>query len=270
MREVQRLEREKIEAGIKETKIQFANFLAGRELNNLDLVRQNSPTVIELSFQYLEKNSGIKQNLVKYARQDSIYYTLLRSQDDRPDREGSFHRGKRSLFMDFGNLSKNDWFVTFIHELAHGVDSVMREAVVLFGRISTRQQVQAIVDTKSSVQDLNPQEKLVLKNWIIAGLNRGLLAEYRAWLLTFYAYQEGLTDGSLTKVAWLEKIHNTKPANQSIETHIYRFLSETWTNPKTEIFAKPLMQELLTEIRNEYYQNPELIELGSIGQIIHP
>lgn len=246
----------------------FFNFISGRPIENVQLLQNNSLVVIEESFKYLELKPGLKKRLAHLGQTETIFYTLLRSPKDRPDRAGSFHRGRRSLFMDLGSIDKNNFLLIFIHELAHGVDDVMRTALSEFSNSSTRTQVIEILERKQNPADLNSQERNLIRAWLIAGLERGLLAEYRAWLFTYLAYQEGLRDGTLQPTEWLDRLHNTKPENTTIEEHIYRTLSQNWHDPQDDVFANPIISELLKEIRQEFYANPRLIKMGNIGQLI--
>jgi hypothetical protein len=171
--------------------------------------------------------------------------------------------------MDLGSIDKNNFFIILIHELAHGVDDIMRKALVDFGSRATRTQIFEILDKKTNPAELNNLERDLIRGWLIAGLERGLLAEYRAWLFTYLAYQEGLRDGTLHPTEWLDRLHNTKPENTTVEEHIYRSLSQNWSDPQDDVFSNAIINELLRELRQEFYANPRLIKMGNIGTLIN-
>jgi hypothetical protein len=170
--------------------------------------------------------------------------------------------------MNIGELDKNSWLITLVHELAHAKDDVMFDSLKNFNQPELTKKIVEWSNAGMNYRELALTDQDKIKSWLLAGLQRGFLAEYRAWLLTYFAYQEGILHGTFQPIPWLEKIKESKPSNLSIELHILQYLSPSWKDPKTEIFAHPLVQETLTQLRADLLNNPCQIDLGEIGKVI--
>lgn len=245
----------------------FGYFIEGSKPNR-DLIAPHSNAVLKAALDFFKRKDGIKQRLAQSFDNDSISFSLTRPASDSSSRQGSFHRSRRSVFMNIGELDKNNWLITLVHELAHAKDDVMFESLKSYNQPELVNRLVAWSNSGVRYSNLAASDKAQIHSWLLAGLQRGFLAEYRAWLLTYLVYQEGIADGSFQPIPWLEQISSSKPTNLSIELHILHYLSPSWKDPTTEIFGHTLVQEALAEVRAELLKNPCQIELGEVGKII--
>lgn len=92
----------------------------------------------------------------------------------------------------------------------------------------------------------------MLKTFVQSGLDRGLLAEYRAWLLCFSIYEEGKRTGLWGAIPWMESIITEKYPNESWESFTFRYLDRNFEDPDfTGIFSLKIMQEQYFQLRQE-------------------
>lgn len=217
--------------------------------------------------EYLLTTGNLKSRLARASQNNNYGFTLQQPEDDMV-RIASFHRGQKSIYMNADRMSANEWLITFVHEVAHSLDSELVASLDIFNDKNLTRELADLGRQGMLLKDLSADDRVRLDRWLLAGLNRGFLTEYRAWFLTFMVYEEGLKDGTFSKVEWLEKLKSTRPERTSIQTHIFRFLSSSWTDPSEGLFTYPFIQQALSEIREKLYQNPERVSLGEIGKLI--
>jgi hypothetical protein len=120
--------------------------------------------------------------------------------------DAGYDRGTRSMYMDISKVPPNEWLVKLCHELLHSIDERVYQAVEDFADPDTLDEVIRINKNKTDIAQLNPQEHKFLMTWLGEGLNKGILAEYRAWALTDLIYRQGLSEGLWKPIAWIDRI----------------------------------------------------------------
>jgi hypothetical protein len=217
---------------------------------------------------YLQSTGPLKAKFAVASRNNHYGFTFQHPDDDDSSRKASFHRTQRSIFMDIDRLSANEWLIDFVHEVTHSLDSEIIDALDIYNDRELIQQLAEYGQKHVQLTDLSSAERARLDRWLLAGLNRGFLSEYRAWLLTYFIYEEGLRDGTFKPVAWLEDLQRTCPPRTSMQVHVFRSLSRSWVDPKTDLFSYPYIQQALAELRRKLWANPDLVELGNIGALL--
>jgi hypothetical protein len=175
--------------------------------------------------------------------------------------KGGFHRGEKSIFADFSRIGPNEWFVIFAHELIHSLDETLWNAVVTY---ADQEKIANLVKQKKTFGNLNLAEKSMLLRWVASGLDRGLWAEYRAWVTTYHIYKAGIEGGDWQKIDWFENWIAQKKSDESINKFIYLSLDEKHTDPETGLLSSPLVKEALTKLR-EHSRTIELPPLGNLA-----
>lgn len=181
--------------------------------------------------------------------------------------KGGFHRGKKSVFMDFSKIPPNEWLIILIHELLHSQDFALRKAITDYGDLEIGPLIYEWNTVSSEPEDLTAGDRKRLNKWLKAGLDRGLIAEYRAWTYTFIIYQEGLKDQLWEPIAWLDQILNLKKSSEDIKDFTYRYLDSRFTEPNDpndpadNIFNLPLIKNEIENIRNEYKRRPPSLSM---------
>ncbi|NUM87918.1 MAG: hypothetical protein HUU37_01825 [Bdellovibrionales bacterium] len=182
------------------------------------------------------------------------------------DLKGGFHRGSGSIFMDIGRVRPDEWMVIFIHEVAHGLDDLISPASRVYGQTEDVAELAAWAARTETPSDLPHEIREKLDSWLAAGLDRGLWAEYRAWLATFALYEDGARERLWNRVAWMEEISAQRPPELGWNLFLYRFLDDRFQDPTEGIFSRVLIRNGLRELRGRY--RDLLPGLGSLGRMM--
>ncbi|MCM2279533.1 MAG: hypothetical protein NDJ89_15765 [Oligoflexia bacterium] len=182
--------------------------------------------------------------------------------------KGGFHRGSGSIFMDLGRVSPDEWLVIFIHELAHGLDDRLPEAVRAYNAQKDVEDFAEWAVCATEPAFLPAETRAKLDRWLEAGLGRGLFAEYRAWHVTLVLYEEGLREGLWDRIGWMETLLSQRPAQQELGRFIYVQLDTRFTDPADGIFSHELIQNGLKAVRARYRDGSALPPLGALGEIL--
>ncbi|MFZ4404260.1 MAG: hypothetical protein ACOYOK_09185 [Pseudobdellovibrionaceae bacterium] len=173
--------------------------------------------------------------------------------------KGGFHRGERSLFLDFSKIPPNEWLLIFAHEYFHATDQTLMKAIAVYSDEGTVKKIIGLTKKYQKYSDLTEDDKKILRPWIKAGFDRGLFAEIRAWVGTVLVYQELLNENKIQPIAWMERFYNQASTATNhhhwdeiqIRTEVIRFLSPRFTDPRDGIFSLPLIQDAMIAIRKE-------------------
>ncbi|MCM2323224.1 MAG: hypothetical protein NDJ90_08170 [Oligoflexia bacterium] len=182
--------------------------------------------------------------------------------------KGGFHRGSGSIFMDLGRVSPDEWLVIFIHELAHGLDDRLPEAVRAYNAPKDVEEFAEWAVCATEPAFLPAESRAKLDRWLEAGLGRGLFAEYRAWHVTLVLYEEGLREGLWDRIGWMEALISQRPASQTLGRFIYLQLDARFVDPADGIFSRELIQNGLKAVRARYREGSALPALGTLGAIV--
>jgi hypothetical protein len=221
-------------------------------------------------------NSPVIKKLVKLLDKQLngqvMLYRMINHYESSPDLESKagFYRGARSIFMNIDSIPSNEWLLIFTHELVHALDDTLWTALDIY---SNKEWVKEF--TEWSNKEQNPEKlpselKNKLKMWLEAGLNRGFWAEYRAWLITFEIYKEGLINHLWQPIDWVETILNSKQFEKETTSQLtYRYLNSRFTNPTEGIFSLPLIKNALYDLRSSYGPSSQLPELGNFQSLVN-
>ena len=179
------------------------------------------------------------------------------------------HRGRGSIQTDFTAIPSHELHFILFHETAHALDEELMRSIALFKDPIQLQRIQhllAALPPEDARPDRFPQSlSEVLTPWLLAGLNRGLWAEYRAWRATFALYRSGVQARmGRPPIAWFEEVLTAIQQAQetpegrelSWETHLYRYLDSHSKDPEDGIFAHPLVRQELTRLRTKARNSP--------------
>lgn len=97
---------------------------------------------------------------------------------------------RNEAFFDMRALSRAEWYFYFVHELIHLADDPRFSSIEKFFNKEAKSKVDSVSQTQVDPLKLSLADKKVLIDWLDAGLNMGLLAEYRAWGVGLLLYLE--------------------------------------------------------------------------------
>ncbi|MCM2277100.1 MAG: hypothetical protein NDJ89_03405 [Oligoflexia bacterium] len=166
-------------------------------------------------------------------------------------RKAGFHRGRHSLFMDFEAIAPEEWLFIFVHELAHKFDPRLQSATVAYGDPAVFEDVFRHV-AKKGAAPLSKVDQDRLRTHLRAGLDRGLLAEVRAWTLSFSLYEAGVHEGLWGRIDWVDALLQTRPVSMSFERFTFEFLDPRFGDPEpTGFYGLPVVRQELAALREE-------------------
>jgi len=164
---------------------------------------------------------------------------------------GGFHRGQKSVFLNFDLISPNEWYIIFIHEFSHYMDDELRSSTDIYNRKDDVKRIAEAVRSSGCLQDLSPEIRSLLDSWLIAGLNRGFLAEYRAWTKTIDLYLEGLKINSWQEIPLLESFLSSYDQDENLSSYVFKKLDRQFADPNEGIFSLKIIQETLSIVRDD-------------------
>jgi hypothetical protein len=229
--------------------------------NYQKIMGQFSVELLQLSIQKLQKSKipEIKKLMVKY---NSIYtnaaiplfrITGSEIQRESPTEEkGGFHRGQKSIFMDITRTSNREWLFIFSHELFHALDSELYEASAYFSNQDNFKEILKMSDQYENLVELRSYQMSKLDAWVMAGLNRGLFAEWRAWNFGLAVYSEGFMENLWGKIPFLESVLSFKSKNENTSTFIYRYLNERAKLSDEGVLGRTIIKEKIQEQRDQF------------------
>ena len=157
---------------------------------------------------------------------------------------GGFLREGRSIYLDPTSVTPAEWTVLWIHEVAHLLDHRARRASADYTELSRS------LDLEKAPTALDEEKADRL---LRAGLERGLLAEQRAWAITFLVYS-ALREKGLARVDWMEKALSMKGREETLPAFSWRLLRamNQQHTPKGAWFESPLvvsrMEKVLVDV----------------------
>jgi hypothetical protein len=187
--------------------------------------------------------------------------------DSDADLKAGFNRGEKSLFARLDRIPGQEWFFIFSHELVHRMDPVLAGAITEFNAESL-ERVALLAKTSRNSKDLPRADRRLLRKVLMAGLNRGLLAEYRAWYYVFDGYEPGIRAGLWPRIQWVERILSRRNRGESLSHFVFRYLDPQFTDPDDGIYSLDLVRGELQAIRAELRSKKSGPSMGSLPNAI--
>lgn len=222
----------------------------------------------------LEKLQNVKSKIINQIiqiykeeyKEESMPCFHLVNKEMNLDSIGGFFRSNNSIFMNFYKIDPNQWLLILIHEIIHSIDQKLIDASKKY---SNTKLIKHFVELNNNFNDyikLEKQDQNDLNDWLLAGLDRGFLAEHRAWTKTFNVYIEGVEEGLWIKIPWMEavlmeknlleknnefaKINTAVVTNNNMELFLLCYLNKRFIDPATGIFSLPLIKSGLKNLKN--------------------
>ena len=166
--------------------------------------------------------------------------------------DGGLHRGDGHGFLNLATVPPNELPLIYLHEMLHALDPKVLEAsrAYLRGSEASRQTGDELV------------------RWLQAGLDRGLLAEWRAWTPTVRLYLEGRNENLWQKIPRVEEIIAARRSGEALGQTVFRFLDPRFPSPCEGIFATPLVGETLKTLRDEYRAGKRPLAGGKLETLV--
>ena len=97
------------------------------------------------------------------------------------ERIAEYHRMNRSIYYNIARLPSNQMTLVQIHEVLHKYDEeILYKTSMDYSNETVNSYLQSLAQKKNSFEELTGPEKKIVKRYILNGLRRGLLAEFKA------------------------------------------------------------------------------------------
>jgi hypothetical protein len=221
-------------------------------------------TLIDFSLQKLRraKSKSIRQFIALVDRRSNGGLDLTirltgHGFGPRPvNKKAGYHRADQTIFMDIEAIGVNEWLVILIHELSHYLDPQVFQSLKAFSDPLLVKSIVAASQRTNQLYELSSEERQNLDQWLMAGLNLGLLAEYRAWAVTALLYDEGLHEGLWQPIDWMVNFRSAIGRASDPWSGVLGYLDQHGLNPGHSLFSWALVQNALNEKRAALVAHP--------------
>jgi len=227
-------------------------------LNDQDLMLATNNIFLQKTFErlqkinpnmYFELNQKINFNQIVFQAFAFCEACQLQSKKILGEKPAGYNLTTQALFMNIQTLSPEDWDVIFIHELGHHFDQTRKDSKQYFNI----DQVKIILDLQKKYdrgERLDDSEIKQIDNWIMSGLNIGLLAEWRVWSFTLQYLDPVLNYQFGEKTKWLQNYKNLPSDIRYVE--LFKTLDRNFTNPATGLASHPLVLKRVQILRAQF------------------
>jgi len=161
------------------------------------------------------------------------------------DLPAGFNIETRTLFFNISNVSRSEWNVIFIHEMGHFIDPI-EDHIEAFNNPKTVHQID-LISANNTIESLSVDDGRIIDEWLMHGLNIGLLAEWRVWNFTvdYLSNATNYTFGPRSK--WLQPLLKMNILDRKMK--IFAILDNNIPDPTTERFSDGVIPKRLKQIR---------------------
>jgi hypothetical protein len=224
---------------------------------SIAILRQSRSPVIQAFLRAIDEKSQNHQLV--------LFRLLGHFKEQTPPTTGlaGVERGTESIFMNFPKIPANDWLIIFSHELLHSLDLRLEEAVEIYGDEDLEKEIVRRASTGSSA--IGGAFRYSIDKWLVAGLDRGFLAEYRAWTVTFEIYLAGRRENLWQPAEWLDNVLAKSRHGESLKAFTFRYLDPNFTDVDDGPFHNSVVMGELKSVRARLrYSIPDLANLEQI------
>ena len=163
--------------------------------------------------------------------------------DSLPALPAGFNRGNSTVYFRLSGINKAQWFVYFIHEMAHALDADLSEAEALHARSTT---LAGALSRWSPSADLSPSLPLDARAFAWVDLARGYLSEVKAWKTTLEVVQSlPETEVPASQLSFLEDPFGPESRWPLSHEDVHAVLFQRFKSPSTGLYSN-------VQLRNEF------------------
>lgn len=253
-------------------------FMSDECLNKINQTKSFTQLVqssfLQSSLEYLENNSNsqlkklLKLVKSKYSGFNGIIFNIIGKefntvQNPTPFKAG-FHRGRGSFFMDISRTNPEEWFVILVHELAHVVDEKMFQGVVGFSNEGPPKKLVAYAQQTDDPMQIPVNDLNEIKDWMEFGMDRNVLAEFRAWAVTYVIYNQETKNNNWKKIDWIEQDLKQKKPDQGYLDYSFQLTTGNVYQESFGVFEWPLAQNILQQLFSEIISGKRTLNSGNL------
>ena len=162
----------------------------------------------------------------------------------KSDSKAGYYRISGAMYYMLPDIPHNEFKVIALHELLHKYDE--KELYHSSGHYSDKAVMSRGWDLSqkySSYSELNTVDRKFMSQYILNGLKRGFLAEFKAWAATYELYKKMRQSGEVNSVQWVDEIL-AQQGQQNYLDFIFDYYRERFVRPERKsLFAFELLQD---------------------------
>jgi hypothetical protein len=290
---VQQRQRARISATQESIKLLFLNYIGNKESNfssadcGLNSESQKlfsyyfAPTFFKASRINLE-GLGDKYISKLFSLQDKVFgvneippvrFVVEGRNSKDPQLVAGVARGTKLLFASVLEIPPEEWNMILVHEIAHIVDDALDAAVKQWQSNDLKEKALAERENFLQSSPIRIDDFPNSRVWLSAGLNRGFLAEYRAWVITSVIYESLRAKSLQVDLNWMREISAAGMTISELKVRVFKYLDSRFfdsvENTESNILNKPPFANILQILRQELRysaktEGPPLYGLNSI------
>ena len=160
------------------------------------------------------------------------------------ERKAIFHRKTGALEYVLPEISPQEFKFYLIHELAHKYDEqVLYTSSWEFSNEETNKYLYNLAQENQLFFALSKADQEKVREYLLNGLRRGFLAEFKAWASTYRIYQEMREYDEIEPIGWVEEILAQQKEDENYLDFIFNYYQERFDRPeKKSLFVWPIYQ----------------------------
>lgn len=239
--------------------------LLDRMIDPLDHAEFNealNAVALDDSIQYLKQSPSsdavtFLADFIHLRTNQTFAFNLVQSSDFlNSQMPAGYVRGEHMVLMKYDELDRNSWLAIFIHELCHYLDQKLTNAVndgiVLQNeKPDVTKELVGIGQKYNQGVTISPDEAALVDRWISLALERGMMAEIRAWTRTYALYLDLRSENLIGPVKWADEILSQKVTSESMSDFCKRYFDALYAHPTDGMWTYPYLKNRLETIRSE-------------------
>jgi hypothetical protein len=113
------------------------------------------------------------------------------------------------------------------------------------------QELVRIGQKSSQGEALTSDEAALVDQWLSLGLERGMMAEIRAWSQTYLLYEQLRKESLIAPIDWADQILAQQQRNESIPEFCRRYFNALYAHPANGMFVYPYLKDRMEALRVE-------------------
>lgn len=200
-------------------------------------------------------NSKLTQNLFqKVSSNESLFiFQAMFEEDINHNRKAEYHRLIGAMHYVIDRIEPTELTFHIIHELLHKYDEeVLYNSSKEFSDPEITKYLYELSQQSNDLSTFNLEDQELIKRYVLSGLKRGFLAEFKVWSATYRIYKEMKSYGEIETISWVKDILNQKPKSQSYLDFMFDYYQPRFKRPKREsLFHWDLFQNAYDIVMKE-------------------
>lgn len=204
------------------------------------------------------------EQVQKKAASSGLGFSLTTSSEALQERPAGYVRAQGHIVMNYAVMTRDDWLFLFIHEFSHYIDPKLDQAVQSAIELSEQNpkliaKILEWVAPVKSLSELSTEQNQKIDQFLRLALERGWLAEVRAWTQTLELYEALRAQGWIQQVAWADEMIQSKRRQMGVradswKAYLIEYLKPRFQYPKNGVYSNSLLRARSDQIEAELFE----------------